>query len=94
MLTTPAFAASVAGSSDTPTARTEAHAKATKTSDKGLKKHRVHTRTSHGHKVHYARHAKQVKHSHQIPKKSTTSASRKSDAKTTAVAPVQAPAKN
>lgn len=96
MLTTPAFAASVASSSDTRTAQTETHAKVTKTSDKGVKKHRVHARAAHGHKVHHAKHAKpsQVKHSHKISKKSLTPASKKSDTKTTAVAPVQAPTKN
>ena len=94
MATTPAFAASVANPSDTPTARTETQAKVTKTSD--VKKHHVHARASHGHKVHNATHAKpsQVKHSHMISKKSPTSASRKSDTKTTAVAPGQAPIKN
>ena len=47
MLTTPAFAAGVASSTNTPTAQTENNNKATKTSDKGVKKHRVHARASH-----------------------------------------------
>ena len=74
MLTTPAFAASVASSSDTPTVRTETHAKITKTSDKGVKKHRIHARASHGHKVHHAKHAmpNQVKHAKKISKKGLT----------------------
>ena len=46
MLTTPAFAAGVASSPNTPTAQTVNTDKATKTSDKGVKKHRVHARAS------------------------------------------------
>ena len=71
MLTTPAFAASVARSPNTPTTQTVNPDKVTTTSDKGVKKHRVHARSSHGHKVHHAKHAKpnQVKHAHKILKK-------------------------
>jgi hypothetical protein len=96
MLSTPAFAASVASSPNTPTAQTVIPDKITKTSDKGVKKHRVHARASHGHKVHHAKHAKpnQVKHSNKISKKSLTSASTKSDTKAVATAPVKAPVKN
>jgi hypothetical protein len=82
MLTTPAFAASVA---KTPAPQTV-------TPDKGLKKHHVHARAWHGHKVHHAKHAtpNQVKHAKKISKKSLTSASTKSHAKTAAaVAPVR-----
>ena len=45
--------------------------KVTKTSDKGVKKHRIHARASHGHEVHHAKHAmpKQVKHAKKISKK-------------------------
>ena len=70
MLTTPAFAASVASSANTPTAQTVNPDKVTTTSDKGVKKHRVHARSSHGHKVHHAKHAKpnQVKHAHKLSK--------------------------
>ena len=71
MLTTPAFAASVASSPNTPTTQTVNPDKVTTTSDKGVKKHRVHARSSHGHKVHHAKHAKpnQVKHAHKISKR-------------------------
>jgi hypothetical protein len=70
--------------------------KVTKTSDKGVKKHRVHARASHGHKVHHAQHAKpnQVKHAKKISKKSLTSASTKSHTRTVAALPVKAPVKN
>jgi hypothetical protein len=96
MLTTPAFAASVASSPNTPTAQTANPDKVTKTSNEGVKKHRVHARTSHGHKVHHAKHAKpnQVKHAHKISKKSLTTASTKGDKKTVAAAPAKTPAKN
>jgi hypothetical protein len=58
MLTTPAFAASVANSPNTtPTTQTVTPDKVTKTSDKGVKKHRVHARASYGHKVHHVEHA-------------------------------------
>jgi hypothetical protein len=84
MLTTPAFAATVAN--NTPTTQTVTPAKVTKTSDKGVKKHRIHARVSHGHKVHQAKHAMphQVKHA-----KST-----KSNARTLAALHVKAPVKN
>ncbi|HET7382363.1 MAG TPA: hypothetical protein VFJ59_07250 [Pseudolabrys sp.] len=96
MLTTPAFAASVASSPNMPTAQTVTPDKVTKTSDKGVKKHRVHARASHGHKVHHAKHAKpsQVKHTNKISKKGLTSASTKSGTKAVAAAPVKAPVKN
>ena len=61
MLTTPAFAASVASSANTPTAQTVNSHKVTTTSDKGVKKHRVHARSSHGHKVHHAKQRNQTR---------------------------------
>ena len=95
MLSTPAFAASVASSPNAPAAQTVAPDKVTKTSDKGVKKHRVHARTSHGHKVHHAKHAKhQVKRANKISKKSLTSAGTKGDTKAVATAPVKTPIKN
>jgi hypothetical protein len=96
MLTTPAFAASVASSPNTPTAQTVNPDKVTTTSDKGVKKHRVHARSSHGHKVHHAKHAKpaQVKHAHKLSKKKLTSASAKSQARAIETAPAKAPVKN
>jgi hypothetical protein len=86
MLTTPAFAATVANSDNMPTTHT----------DKGLKKHRIHARASHGHKVHHAKHAmpNQVKHAKKISKKSLTSASTKSHTRTFAASHVKAPVKN
>ncbi|MGB8757130.1 MAG: hypothetical protein WCD26_16060 [Pseudolabrys sp.] len=94
MLSTPAFAAGVATSTNTPTAQTENNNKATKTSDKGVKKHRVHARASH--EVHHAKHAKpnQVKHAHKASKKNLTSAGTKSQAKAVETAPAKAPVKN
>ena len=96
MLTTPAFAATVADSHNTPTTQTVTPDKVTKTSDKGLNKHRIHARASHGHKVHQAKHAmpNQVKHAKKISKKSLTSASTKSHASTVAALHVKAPVKN
>ena len=96
MLTTPAFAASVVSSPNTPTAQTVTPDKVTKTSEAGVKKHRVHARASHGHKVHHAKHAKpnQAKHVHKNSKKSLTSGSTKSDTKAVAIAPAKAPVKN
>lgn len=96
MLTTPAFAASVVSSANTPTAQKVTTDKVAKTSDKGVKKHRVHARAAHGHKVHHAKHAKpnQLKHTNKISKKGLTSASTKSDTKAVATAPVKAPVKN
>ena len=44
MLTTPAFAATVANSHNAPTTQTVTPDKVTKTSDKGMKKHRIHAR--------------------------------------------------
>jgi hypothetical protein len=69
LMTTPAFAAGVPNSPNTPTAPPH---KITKMSEKGVKKHRDHVRASYGHKVHDARHAKpnQVKHATKISKKS------------------------
>jgi Ni/Co efflux regulator RcnB len=96
MLTTPAFAASVASSPNTRTAQTVNPDKVTTTSDRGAKKHRVHARSSHGHTVHHAKHAKpnQFKHAHKISKKSVTSVDTKSHAKTIAAAPAKAQVKN
>ena len=94
MLTTPAFAASVASSPNSPATQTVNPDKVTKTSDKGVKKH--HARVSHGHKVHHAKHAKpsQAKHVNKNSKKSLTSAGTKSDTKAVATAPAKAPVKN
>ncbi len=96
MLTTTAFAGSVASTSNTPATQTVNPDKVTKTSDKGIKKHNVHARVSHGHKVHHAKHAKpsQVKHASKISKKSLTSANTKDDTKAFATAPVKTPVKN
>jgi hypothetical protein len=96
MLTTPALAASIANSPNVPAAQTAAPGKITKTSDKGVKKHYVHARVSHGHRVHHAKHAKpnQVKHASKISKKSLTSAGVKGDTKAVAAAPVKTPIKN
>ena len=95
MLTTPALAASVANSPDTPTATMKPQ-KVTVTSDKGGKKHRVHAGASHGHKAHHAKHAKpnQVRHVHRISKKKMTSAGTKSQARAIETAPAKAPVKN
>jgi hypothetical protein len=93
MLTAPAFAASAASSPTEPTAQMVTPDKVAKTSDKGVKKHRVHARASHGHKVHHAKHtkSKQVKHDNENP----TSASIKENPKTTVTAaPAKAPVKN
>ena len=86
MLTTPAFAAMVAKSHNAPTTQTVTPDKVTKTSDKGVKKHRIHARVSHGHKVHHAKYAmpNQVKHAKKISKKGLTSASTKSHTRTVA----------
>lgn len=94
MLTTPAFAASVDSSPNTPTTQTVNPGKVTKT--EGVKKHRVHARASHGHKVHHAKHTKpnQVKHAHRISKKSLTFGSTKTHTKAVAAAPAKAPVKN
>ncbi len=96
MLTTPALAASVVGSANTPPAHTVTADKVIKTSGKGVTKHRVHARASHGHKVHHAKHAKtnQTKHTNKISKKGLTSASTKSDTKTVTAVPVKPPVKN
>ena len=96
MLTTPALAASVASSPNTPTVQTVSPDKITKTSDKGEKKHNVHARVSHGHKIHHAKHVKpsQMKHASKISKKSLPSASTKGDTKAVATAPVKTPIKN
>ncbi|MGB8575175.1 MAG: hypothetical protein WCD56_01250 [Pseudolabrys sp.] len=95
MLSTPAFAASVASPPNTSTAQTVTNDKVTKTSDKGVKKHRVHARAAHGHKVHHAKHAThQVKRANKIAKKSLTSATTTGDTKAVATAPVKTPVKN
>jgi len=96
MLTTPAFAASVASSPNTPAVQSVSPDKATKISDKGVKKHHVHARAAHSRKVHHAKHAKpsQVKHTDKVSKKGLTSASTKSDTKAVATAPVKTPVKN
>ena len=93
MMATPAFAAGVANSPNTPTATPH---KITKMSEKGVKKHRDHARASYGHKVHHAKHAKpnHVKHATKISKKSLTFTSPKSDTKTAAAVHVKAPVKN
>jgi hypothetical protein len=93
MVTTPALAAGVASSANTPTA-TVSPDKAIK-AEAGTTKHR-HARVSHGHKVHHVKHAKpnQVKHANKISKKSLTSASAKGDTKAVAGAPVKTPIKN
>ncbi len=80
MLTAPALAAIVASSPNAPAAQTVTPNKITKASDTGDKKHPVHARASHGHKIHHAKHvkSKQVKnHS-----KNRTSGSIKENAKT------------
>ena len=96
MLTTPAFAATVANSHNSPTAQTVTPDKVTKTSDKGVKKHRIHARASYGHKVHHAKHVipNQVKHAKKISKKGLTYASTKSHTKTVAALHVKGPVKN
>ena len=85
MLTTPAFAATVANSHNAPTTQTV-------TPDKGVKKHSIHARASHGHKVHHAKHVKQnqVKHTH----KSSKTAGTKSHTKRVAAASAKAQPKN
>ena len=94
MLTTPAFAASVASSPNAPAAQTVTKDKVTKTSNKGVNRHRVHARASHGHKVHHAKHAKhEVKRANKISKKSLTS-STKTDTNAVATAPAKTPVKN
>jgi hypothetical protein len=96
MLTAPAFAATVANSHNAPATQAATPHKVTKTPDKGAKKHRIHARASHGHKVHQAKHAmpNQVNHAKKISKKGLTSASTKSPARTVAALHVKAPAKN
>ena len=96
MLTTPAFAATVANSHNTPTTQRVTPDKVIKTSDKGLNKHRIHARASHGHKVHQAKHAmpNQVKHAKKISKKGLTSGSAKSHTRTVAALHVKAPVEN
>ena len=91
LLTAPAFAASVASSPNAPAAQTVTPDKVTKAPDKSVKKHRVHARTSHGHKVHHAKHAKskQVKND----SKNSTAASIKEKTAVTA-APAKAPVRN
>src|SRR6478672_10728337 len=91
MLTTPAFAATVANSHNTPATQTVTPDKVTKMSDKGVKKHRIHARASHGHKVHHAKHAmpNQVRHAHKTSKKSQTSASTKSQARAIETVPAK-----
>jgi hypothetical protein len=94
MMATPAFAAGVANSPNTPTAPSH---KITKMSEMGVKKHQDHALASYGHKVHHAKlHAKpnQVKHAAKISKKSVTSTSPKSNTKTAAAVHVKAPVKN
>jgi hypothetical protein len=86
MLTTPAFAATVANSHNTATTQTVTPDKVTKTSDKSVKKHRIHARMSHGHKVHQAKHAMP----HQVKHAKIT----KSNARRLAALHVKAPVKN
>jgi len=96
MLATPGFAATVAYSHNAPTTQTVTPHKVTKTSDKGVKKHRIHAHASHSHKVHHAKHAmpNQVKHAKKISEKGLTSASTKSHTRTVAALHVKAPVKN
>ena len=93
MLTAPAFAASVVSSPNAPAAQTVTPDKVTKAPDTGVKKHRVHARMSHGHKVHHAKHvkSKQVKNDSKSPTPTSTK-----EAPKTAVtaAPAKAPVKN
>ena len=91
MLTTPAFAASVANSPNAPATQTVTPTKSPKRRTRASKKHRVHARASYGHKVHHARHAKpnQVKHATKISKKSLTSTSTKGDSNAVAAAHVK-----
>jgi hypothetical protein len=93
MLTAPAFAASVASSPNAPAAQTLTPNKVTKASDTGVRKHRVHARAWHGHKIHHAKHvkSKQVKND----SKNRTSGSAKENPKTAGTtAPAKAPIKN
>ena len=96
MLTTPAFAATVANTHNAPTTQTVTPDKVTQTSDKGVKKHRIHARASYGHKVHHAKHAmpNHMKHAKEISKNGLTSASTKSHTRTVAALHVKAPVKN
>jgi hypothetical protein len=96
MLTSTALASNVASTSNTHATQKVNPEKITKTSDTDVKKHNVHARASHGHKVHYAKHAKpsQVKHASKISKKNPTSANTKSDLKAVATAPVKTSVKN
>jgi hypothetical protein len=96
MLTTPAFAATVANSQNVSTTQTVTPHKATKTSNKGVNRHRVHARASRGHKVHQAKHAmpNQMKHAKKISKKGMSSASTKSHTRTVAALHLKAPVKN
>ena len=94
MLATPAFAAGVVSSANTPTAQTVFPEKVTKAPS--VKKHHARTRASHGNNVHHARHAtsNKVKHANKISKKTRPSVSTKSDTKSVAAAPVKAPVRN
>jgi hypothetical protein len=83
MLTTPAFAAAVANSHNTAATQTVIPHQVTKTSDKGVKKHRIHARVSHGHKVHQAKHT--------MPKHAKST---KCNARTVAALHLKAPVKN
>ena len=95
MLTTPAFAASVANSAVTPGAQTLTPKEATKAPDKSIKKHRAYTRTSYGHKVYRTKHVNhQTKSAKKTSIKSPTSASTKDSTKAVAIAPVKTPVKN
>jgi hypothetical protein len=93
MLTAPAFAASVASSPNAPAAQTATPDKVTKASDTGVKKHRMHARASHGHKIHHVKHAKskQMKNDSKNP----VSTSTKENSKTVGTAAsAKVPAKN
>ena len=97
MLTTPAFATSVASSTNTPTAQAATSDKVTIMPDKGVNKHRAHARVSHRHTVRHATHTKPsqaVNHAKKVSKKSLISTSKQNDAKAVAAAPVKAPVKN
>jgi hypothetical protein len=85
-----------ANSHNAPTTQTVTPHKVTKTSNKGVNKHRLHARASRGHKVHQAKHAmpNQVKHAKKISKKGLSSASTKSHTRTVAALHLKAPVKN
>jgi hypothetical protein len=95
MLTTPAFAASVASSADTPATQTLTRKEVTTTPDKSIKKHRAYAQNSYGHKFHHTKHVNhQAQRPNKISKESPTPASTKDSTKAVATAPVKTPVKN